>query len=63
MNKPTIHTDCFAYNETDIEKNQCCALTERICNYKECRFYKNWDECEKETKQLILEQKAFFEKK
>ena len=63
MPKPTIHTDCFAYNESDNVKEQCCALTERICNHKECHFYKNWDECEKETKQLIIEQKELFRKK
>lgn len=60
MNKPTVHTDCFAYNETEIQKEQCCALTERVCNKKECKFYKTWDECSKETKQLVLEQKQLF---
>lgn len=63
MTKSTIHTDCFAYNEIDDEKQQCCALTERICNHKECRFYKTWDECDKDTKQLISEQKELFRKK
>lgn len=46
----TVHIDCFAYNESENEKEQCCALTERLCNNKECHFYKDWDECEKETK-------------
>ncbi len=59
----TIHTDCFGYNESEIEKEQCFALTERICNNKECKFYKNWDECDKETKRLVLEQKQLFMKK
>jgi len=59
----TVHIDCFAYNESENEKEQCCALTERLCNNKECHFYKDWDECEKETKQLILEQKQLFLKK
>ena len=60
MTKPTVHTDCFAYNETENDKQQCCALTERICNHKECRFYKTWDDCDTETKKLTLEQKQFF---
>ena len=31
--------------------------------YKECSFYKNWDDCDNTTKQLILEQKQLFLKK
>ena len=44
MEKQTIHTDCFAYNESDVTKEQCCALTERICNNKNCKFYQTWDD-------------------
>lgn len=63
MNNNMVHTDCFAFNESEDVKQQCCALTERICNNKECHFYKNWDECDNITKQLILEQKQLFLKK
>lgn len=60
MENKTIHNDCFAYNETDNEKHQCCALTERVCNYKKCNFYKGWENCDDITKQLISEQKQLF---
>lgn len=63
MGNNTIHTDCFAYNESDVVREQCCALTERLCNNKECSFYKNWDDCDNTTKQLILEQRQLFLKK
>lgn len=63
MAKSTIHTDCFAYNETDDVKNQCCALTERICNNVECDFYKSKDTSDNYTKLLIKEQKELFTKK
>ena len=53
MEKQTIHTDCFAYNESDVTKEQCCALTERICNNKNCKFYQTWDDCDNMTKQLM----------
>ena len=62
MEKQTIHTDCFAYNESDAVKEQCCALTERICNNKNCKFYQIWDDCDNMTKQLIKEQKDLFTK-
>lgn len=62
LNK-TVHTDCFGFNDVENEKEQCFALIERICNCKECKFYKNWDECDKETKRLVLEQKQLFMKK
>ena len=62
MEKQTIHTDCFAYKETDIIKEQCCALTSRICKFKNCKFYKTWDDCDNMTKQLIKEQKELFTK-
>ena len=62
MEKQTIHTDCFAYNESDITKEQGCALTERICNNKNCKFYQTWDDCDNMTKQLIKEQKDLFTK-
>lgn len=61
-NETEIHTDCFAFNESEDTRQQCCALTERICNNKECHFYRNWDECDNITKQLILEQKNIFNK-
>lgn len=53
---------CFAYNETDNTKEECCALTERICNNKECHFFKTWEDCDNETKHLINDQKKQFEK-
>ena len=61
--KKTVHSDCFAFYGSDVEREQCCALSERICNKKECSFYRNWDECDKETKNLVLEQKQLFLKK
>lgn len=57
------HTDCFAYNESNDEKTQCCALIERICNNTYCNFYKQWDDCDKDTKQLITEQRDVFNRK
>jgi hypothetical protein len=60
VEKQTIHTDCFAFNESENTKEQCCALTERICNYRDCHFYK--DDCSNDTKKLIREQKDLFEK-
>lgn len=63
MSNNMVHIDCFAFNESEDVRQQCCALTERICNNRECHFYKNWDECDNITKQLILEQKQLFLKK
>lgn len=63
MNKPTIHTDCFAYNESDNKKEQCCALTERICNHSICRFYKSTEDVSEGAKQLIEEQRGAFKEK
>ena len=63
MNGKTLHTDCFAYNESDDKKIQCCALTERICNNKKCHFYKTWEESDNTTRQLIKETKELFESK
>lgn len=57
-----VHKDCFAYNESDVENKQCCALSERICNNRECHFYKLSDDCDNTTKQLIREQREVFSK-
>lgn len=57
-----VHTDCFAYNESDNEKQQCCALVSRICENKNCSFYKTSEQCDNETRKLIREQKEMFEK-
>ena len=62
MEKETIHTNCFAYNESDEKKEQCCALTERICNNKKCRFFKTWEESDNTTRQLVKETRELFEK-
>lgn len=62
LNK-TVHTDCFGFNDSEIEKEQCCALTERVCNTKECKFYKKWKDCDNDTQRLIIEQKQTFLKK
>ena len=35
INKPK--EDCFAYKNA----NTCSALTEMVCTYKNCSFYKN----------------------
>ena len=56
--KPNI--DCFAYNESVNKKHQCCALTERICNYGKCRFYKPEATMSESVMKLIREQKEDF---
>lgn len=54
--------DCFAYNETDNVKQECLALTSRVCKEKNCSFYKTSDCCDSETKRLIREQREMFAK-
>lgn len=57
-----VHKDCFAYNETEDKKQQCCALVERFCDNNECSFYRVIEDCDSETKKLIREQKEAFKK-
>lgn len=61
--KTTLHTDCFAYNNSEDKGEQCLALNERICNNTKCSFYKIPADCDAVTKQLIKEQKETFERK
>lgn len=42
-----LKTDCFAYNS---EKNRCNALSEFVCTYKNCSFYRNKTEID--TKEI-----------
>lgn len=48
--KTTLHTDCFAYYNSEEKGKQCLALSERICNNTKCSFYKNPDDCDAVTK-------------
>ena len=58
-----LHSDCFAFNNSEKTNHECLALTERTCNNTNCRFHKRWEDCDETTRRLINEQKNMFGKK
>lgn len=49
-----IKTDCRAYETNKAGEPDCGALTEMMCTYKDCPFYKT-EEQYKEQQRKILE--------
>ena len=62
-NNKFLHSDCFAFNNTETTNHECLALINRTCNKKECHFYKRPEDCDELTKKLINEQRKMFEEK
>lgn len=49
-----IKTDCRAHKTNSIGEPQCEALTEMMCTYKDCPFYKTEEQYQEQQRQIMM---------
>lgn len=47
-------TDCRAHKFTATGCSQCDALTEMMCTYRDCPFYKTEEQYQEQQRQILM---------